>query len=281
MKILILLIVIVLSFALLGDNRLDKILKNNQVHKSKLRTRIPTSSNLFSNYEEEKVSSPEQKLAKKFIEVALGQGSISAMGELLLNSTTTRYVNFHLPRDSNGNRILTSDGKELFTGDDVTGYDNIMKVVNQRFPYYDTICTLSKMHYKQYDQLDYTSNGNPYVTSELANKRVCVIGALAATINPLAIRLAEMETHYYCFEFAKDVNNELKMSQVRSIDVEVDITSGPLLDSLYNATNANELCKIWQDSYNINKSRWFYDSQFWSKVDPRDNYKWITAEEQS
>lgn len=206
------------------------------------------------------------KLAEK-LNNAIVFGYNETIAEVLLNSPTTTFNNFHLKRDNQGRAKLDANGKEIFGGNqNLVGYANIMTAVNQIFPLLQTGCQITPFRYFINYRHDTTAKGNPYTTSRIKNTRLCFTGVQAPVINPAIFSLAFIELQYYCLNFAETQNGKPKISEIQSIDIEIEEIDPVVNAAVYATNNPIERCNILRRYYGEHGDKLFHGSQFMSQI---------------
>ena len=79
-------------------------------------------------------------------------------------------LDFDLLRDMDGRAVL-QNGTEVFEVITAVGLQNILTIVTELYSAAQTSCLLNDYEYRQHDKLDWSTNGNPYVTKMVENKR--------------------------------------------------------------------------------------------------------------
>lgn len=176
--------------------------------------------------------------------------------ELLLNSSTTRWMDYHVKVDwETGNYVRGPDGKKVLAGFDVIGYDNLAAFGTQLFSAIEVGCSLSPQYI--WMERKQTSNlGRPYyLDSELNQVAIWRgrSGAMFYEFIPVDSKIS-FEEAYYTIEFARDDQGELKIAQLIAYDLQVDLP-GRYWAELYAETDLEARCrkfkKLINDRYDV------------------------------
>lgn len=195
------------------------------------------------------------RLAKDLITNVIRLNS-SGILEVLLNSSTTRWLDYHVKVDwYTGNYVRGPDGKKVVAGFDVTGYDALAAFGEQLFGAIEVGCSLKQQSLWVERKLS-ANLGRPYYTDPELNQ-VAIwrgrSGSMFYDFIPVENKVT-FEEAYYTMEFGRDAEGNLKISQLIAYDLEIAVPEEYWAD-LYAEGDLEKRCrkfrKLVNDHYEV------------------------------